>query len=190
MSKFLVVVDMQHDFIDGALGDSAAQEIVPKVAKKICGDRLNVVKKICGDRWDVIATLDTHGPDYLDTREGKMLPVKHCVKYTHGWCMPDQIIDALDVVQPYNVVCKPTFSSDEIVDIIKRSAPIFEPESDMYIQIVGLRTDICVISNAIMLRSAFPEAHIVVDSSCCAGTTPELHKAALDVMRSCHIEIE
>ena len=180
MNKFLVVVDMQYDFIDGALGDSEAQEIVPKVAKKICGDYR-----------DVIATLDTHGSDYLDTREGKMLPVKHCVKYTHGWCMPGQIIDALAVARPcHNVVCKSTFSSDEIVDIIRRSAPAYEPESDMCIQIVGLRTDICVISNAIMLRNAFPEAHIVVDSSCCAGTTPELHKAALDVMRSCHIEIE
>ena len=166
--KFLIVVDMQNDFISGSLGSGAAQEIVQRVADK--------VKSYAGR---VIFTRDTHDAAYLTTQEGKKLPVMHCVKDTEGW----QICDAL---KPYakEVVDKITFGSVSLPDILEKAGELIEE-----IELCGLCTDICVISNAMLLKAHFPETVIKVDASCCAGVTPESHETALDAMQAVQIEI-
>lgn len=174
MKRFLIVVDMQNDFVDGALGSKEAAAIVPKV-----------VKKIRGFDGEIIATLDTHGEDYLDTMEGKKLPVVHCVKWTNGWQLNTEVAKALRD-RGYFALEKPTFGSVELPEIIESSA--FNEE--LYVELVGLCTDICVVSNALLLKAFFPGADIHVDASCCAGVTPESHEAALATMKSCHIEID
>lgn len=165
MKKTLIVVDMQNDFIDGSLGTDEAQAIVGNVKKKI------ELYRSVGD--EVIFTRDTHDENYLNTSEGKKLPVKHCVKGTKGW----QIADGL-VFDGAIFVDKPTFGWSHWNDMS------FEK-----IEIVGLCTDICVVSNALILKAQFPDAEIIVDSGCCAGVTPETHRAALDTMRMCQIDI-
>ena len=167
--KVLIVVDMQNDFIDGALGTKEAVDIVPKVVKKI--------KEFDGL---VLATRDTHYENYLSTQEGQKLPVPHCIKDTEGW----QICDEL---QPYveTVVDKVTFGSVELPHLLKDYG-----ESIDEIVLCGLCTDICVISNAMILKAAFPETKIVVDAKCSAGVTVESHNTALDAMRAVQIEIE
>lgn len=181
MKKLLVVVDMQNDFIDGALGTKEAQAIVPNAVKKI-------------NEWDgdIAYTFDTHAENYLDTTEGKYLPVKHCVEHTHGWCLNDNVAKSLvnianavvsiaEVIEPG--FCKPTFGSIELMQFVK------DREYD-YVELIGLCTDICVISNALMIKAIMPEPHkVVVDASCCAGVTPESHKAALTTMKMCQIEV-
>ena len=166
--KFLIVVDMQADFITGSLGSKDAQTIVPAVVNK--------VKNFDGR---VIFTRDTHFDDYLQTQEGKKLPVAHCIKDTEGW----QICDEL---KPYvnTVVDKVTFGSTKLPDIIKDLGADIEE-----IQLCGLCTDICVISNAMILKASFPEVPIAVDASCCAGVSRESHNIALDAMRAVQIEI-
>ena len=166
MKKTLIVVDMQNDFIDGSLGTKEAQAIVPNVKKKI------EEYKARGD--EIIFTRDTHFDDYLETNEGKHLPVKHCIKHTHGW----QISDELGNCVGYKVIDKVTFGFD------KWYAFDFEA-----IELVGLCTDICVVSNALILKALFPEIEISVDASCCAGVTPESHKAALTTMKMCQINV-
>lgn len=172
MRRLLVVVDMQNDFIDGSLGTPEAQAIVGKVAEKIREYR----------PCDIFATRDTHGRDYLSTQEGKNLPVEHCIEGTHGWEIRDELAELLTGAC---IVDKPTFGSTELAG---RLSGIAEKES-ISIELVGLCTDICVVSNALLLKAAMPEVPISVDSSCCAGVTPEKHKAALATMASCQIKI-
>ena len=154
MRKLLIVVDMQKDFIDGSLGTKEAQAIVPAATARIRACR--------AAGYTVIATLDTHEENYMDTREGKHLPVPHCIWGTAGWRIRPEIMDALgdDAI----LVEKPTFGS---MDLIKWLAGVDE------VELVGLCTDICVISNALLIKAAYPETVVSVDSACCAGVTPE-----------------
>lgn len=181
----LVVVDMQNDFIDGSLGTKEAQDIVP-----------NVLKKIEGWEGPVFATKDIHHQNYLQTQEGKKLAVEHCIKGTKGWYFPNNINSALAAKGP-EVVLKSTFGSFEelpgkIYTRVKRELGEdtgINWQDDVEIQLVGLCTDICVVSNALILKAYFPETSISVDASCCAGVTPEKHEAALLTMESCQINI-
>ncbi|MCC8131421.1 MAG: cysteine hydrolase [Oscillospiraceae bacterium] len=168
--KTLIVIDMQVDFITGALGTAEAVSIVPAVQKKV-QDHLAA-------GGTVIYTRDTHTSDYLSTQEGRNLPVVHCVKGTPGWEIADGVY-----AEGCKVVDKPSFGSTELPRVL---AEIPELES---IELVGLCTDICVISNAMILKAAFPEVPITVDSSCCAGVTPESHENALRAMAVCQIKI-
>ena len=173
MKHFLIVVDMQKDFVDGALGSAEAAAIVSVAAEKITG-------------FDggIFATLDTHFENYMDTAEGKKLPVPHCVKGTDGWQL-DQIVAAALKNKRYTAVEKGTFGSVDLPAILSEAAA----GEDFDVELIGLCTDICVVSNALLLKAFFPEKRIAVDPSCCAGVTPALHEAALQTMRSCQIEI-
>ena len=168
MENLLIVVDMQGDFVDGSLGTPEAQAIVPAV-----------VEKVKSHEGRVIFTRDTHHADYLQTREGRYLPVAHCVEGTEGW----QIVPEL---RPYarEIVDKPTFGSSALAQSLAERA-----EGIGRVEIVGLCTDICVVSNALLIKAFLPEADIAVDARCCAGVTPEKHRAALETMRSCQIDI-
>lgn len=169
--KTLIVVDMQNDFIDGSLGTKEAQGIVPNVRKKI---------KEYADRGDkIIFTRDTHDENYLNTPEGKELPVKHCIQGTHGW----QIAGGLGT-DPMICIDKGTFGWIHW-DETKETYGLEMSE----IEIIGLCTDICVVSNALILKAAFPDARITVDARCCAGVTPETHRAALETMKMCQIHV-
>ena len=173
--KFLIVVDMQNDFIDGALGSKEAQAIVPAAA-----ERIRAAKK-AGET--VIATLDTHDENYMDTSEGKKLPAPHCIKGTEGWKIHPAIMDALGDAL---LVEKPTFGSVKLPEIIARLA---DDPAAMSIELLGVCTDICVVSNALLLKAYFPEAALIVHPACCAGVTPAKHAAALETMRSCQIDV-
>ena len=165
MKKTLIVVDMQNDFIDMALGTKEAVAIVPAVKAKI----EEYVKN--GD--EIIFTRDTHTEDYLNTPEGKKLPVPHCIKGTKGW----EIADGL-YVEGAKIIDKPNFGW-----------PNWKEETLEEVELVGLCTDICVVSNALIIKATFPEAAVKVDSTCCAGVTPESHAAALTTMGMCQIDI-
>lgn len=180
--KVLVVVDMQNDFIDGALGTKEACAIVSKVVNKI--------KSRSKEGWVVFATKDTHGEDYLETNEGKHLPVPHCIKGTAGWEIDGYVRKTLFEAN-YIEVEKRTFGSLSHFDSKDLSMEIRKAlgVSPAEIEIVGLCTDICVVSNALILKAEFPESKISVDSACCAGVTPEGHEAALTTMRMCQIDI-
>lgn len=176
MRKILIVIDMQNDFITGTLGSAEAQAIVP-----------NVVEKVKKWEGEILFTRDTHYEDYLKTLEGIILPVEHCIKGTDGW----QIIDSL---WPYiehsnQIIDKITFGFKNWERYINfaNDDPYFD--EDIEFELCGLCTDICVISNALALRMFYPDTKITVDASCCAGVTPEKHKAALEVMKSCQIEV-
>ena len=169
MSRLLVVVDMKKDFVDGALGSKEAQAIVPHVIDKI--------KAYGKAGQEVVFTLDTHSEDYMDTMEGKKLPVIHCVKGTPGW----ELVEGLKEFEGKRFE-KATFGSRELADY----AALGRYES---VELVGLCTDICVISNAMILKAKFPEVRIVVDSRCCAGVTPETHENALKAMKVCQIDV-
>lgn len=174
--KKLVVVDMQNDFIDGSLGTDEAVAIVDNVKDKI--GQYNPS--------DVYVTLDTHGPNYLNTQEGEKLPVEHCIKGTDGWKLSPAIEEML---QDAHVFEKPTFGSVALAEELKSLAGDDYPDGEgMEIELVGLCTDICVVSNALLIKAYLPEARISVDPSCCAGVTPESHEAALATMRMCQIE--
>ncbi len=175
MSKVLVVVDMQNDFIDGSLGTNEACQIVE-----------NVVDKINLFDGEIIATYDTHQVNYLETAEGKNLPVKHCIEGTNGWKLNSKVKDALEQKEKTNKITyikKPTFGSVELGEILLAK----NPEE---IELVGLCTDICVVSNALIIKANLPETLISVDASCCAGVTVEKHKAAIETMSSCQIKIK
>lgn len=174
MKKVLIVVDMQKDFIDGALGTEEAQMIVE-----------NAVHKIESFDGLVIATMDTHSTDYENTQEGRLLPVPHCIEGTDGWKLDERIQKALGE-RCYMTVTKPTFGSLELPERLKA---LVKTEEELTIEIIGLCTDICVVSNALSLKMNFPETEITVDSACCAGVTPEKHQAALETMRSCQINV-
>ena len=173
----LIVVDMQNDFITGSLGSIVAETIVSRVVEK------------AKQPWDqIIFTKDTHYDNYLDTFEGKNLPVKHCIYGTDGW----EICDALKEIADRSIVIqKYTFGYLNWDDILNRSTKFLSilRENEDIIEICGLCTDICVVNNALILRAIYPGMRIVVDPLCCAGTTPEKHEAALEVMRSCQIEM-
>ena len=165
MKKTLIVVDMQNDFIDMALGTAEACTIVPAVKAKIEAYAKN------GD--EILYTRDTHSENYLDTPEGKKLPVPHCIQGTKGW----EIADGL-YIEGCKIIDKPNFGW-----------PNWGAETLEEVEIIGLCTDICVVSNALMIKAIFPNAEVTVDSACCAGVTPETHKAALATMRMCQINV-
>lgn len=167
--KVLIVVDMQNDFIDGSLGTNEAVQIVPKVKEYIDLCRKN--------GYEIIFTRDTHGEDYLNTQEGKNLPVEHCIKGSKGWLISDQ----LDVHEDDIIIDKPGFGYTSWGFVL--GAGIEK------IALCGLCTDICVVSNALMLKAIYREVPIYVNDICCAGVTPEKHEAALETMRSCQINI-
>lgn len=175
--KILVVVDMQNDFIDGALGTKEAQAIVPKV-----------VKKIQDFEGRIIFTRDTHGENYMDTQEGKKLPVIHCVKGTKGWELHPQI-EALRKEEP---VDKPTFGSAALGSLLLAQDNELKARGEKGIEeitLIGLCTDICVISNAMLIKAFLPEVPVAVDAKCCAGVTPKSHENALEAMKMCQIQI-
>ena len=171
MQDILVVVDMQNDFIDGALGTKEAVSIVPLVKDKIT----NFTGK-------VLFTRDTHQDNYLSTQEGRNLPVSHCIKETEGW----QIRHELDELRQTEAIDKPSFGSVELGQLlVDENAK--EPINS--ITFVGLCTDICVISNAMLTKAFLPEVQIIIDSKCCAGVTPESHETALSAMKACQIKV-
>lgn len=173
MRKILLVIDMQNDFINGALGTPEAEAIVDRVAEEIA-------KYPAGD---VIATRDTHPENYLETQEGRNLPVVHCVEGTLGWELHPQIAAALKNAV---VIDKPTFGSKELAEKLALLAELDELD----VTLVGLCTDICVVSNALLVKAFLPETTVRVIADCCAGVTPESHRAALDTMRMCQIQIQ
>lgn len=173
MKKILVVVDMQNDFVDGSLGTKEAVSIVD-----------NVVEKITNFNGKIFATLDTHNHDYMDTSEGKKLPVPHCIRMTNGWLLIEKVMTVLSD-KDYKTIEKKTFGSTRLVNDIRR----IKGKEDIEIELVGLCTDICVVSNALLLKANFPEIKITVDASCCAGVTPESHSAALTTMKMCQVDV-
>lgn len=173
MERILIVVDMQNDFVDGALGTKEAAAAVDGVVAKI---------KACSGR--IIATLDTHQQNYLETAEGKKLPVPHCIKMTQGWQLNEKVRQALSG-KNYITIEKGTFGSTDLAAAIGRIAE----EEEVEVELVGLCTDICVVSNALLLKAHFPEMRIMVDAACCAGVTPKTHQAALETMKMCQIDI-
>lgn len=205
--KILVVVDMQNDFIDGALGTPEAVEIVPAVVKKI--------KEFDGL---VVLTRDTHQENYMSTQEGKKLPVPHCIEGTDGWQINVEVMEAADqqaemISESYaddddtvritidpSILNKPTFGCVELGEALARANQA-EPDAENgidaddtadiieSIEVIGLCTDICVISNAMLLKAFLPEVPVIVDAACCAGVTPESHLRALGAMQSCQIEV-
>ncbi len=182
MKKMLVIVDLQKDFVDGALGTSEAVAIVGKVAEKIAAYAAD-------PDGILIATLDTHTPDYMNTSEGKHLPVPHCIKETDGWQLDARVTAALTLAATAGKTChmleKPTFGSTELSALVEKLAV----GEDFTIELCGLCTDICVVSNALLLKAHFPEAPISVDAAASAGVTVDSHNAALDTMAMCQIEI-
>ena len=173
MIKMLVVVDMQNDFVDGALGTAEAEAIVPAAAAKI--------RDFEGE---IFVTYDTHFENYMDTAEGKHLPVPHCIRGTEGWKLNPEVAAALDG-KKYTPVEKVTFGSVDLPGLIREAAG----GEDFSIELIGLCTDICVVSNALIVKANFPEMPVCVDADCCAGVTPAKHEAALETMRSCQIEV-
>ena len=173
MQKILIVVDMQNDFIDGSLGTKEAVSIVDNVIAEIAKY----------DTKDIFATRDTHPENYLETQEGKNLPVPHCIKGTKGW----EICPQLEALREAEAIDKVTFGSEKLGELLQEENRKEQIED---ITLVGLCTDICVISNALLLKAFLPETPIIVDASCCAGVTPKSHETALDAMRMCQINIE
>lgn len=174
MKHFLVVVDIQKDFVDGSLGTAEAVAILEKAAAKI--------KAFEGE---IFVTFDTHFENYMDTAEGKKLPVPHCVVDTDGWQLHEKIAAALANIS-YTPVKKRTFGSVELPELICQAAA----GEDFDVTLIGLCTDICVVSNALILKANFPEKEICVDAACCAGVTPQSHDAALTTMQMCQIRVE
>lgn len=174
MKKILIVVDMQKDFVDGALGTNEALAIVD-----------NVVKKIEDFDGDLIVTYDTHSDDYMSTQEGKNLPVPHCIKGTDGWKLDSRVQTALEG-REYKAIEKPTFGSTVLVDYLKGKYA----DEELDIELIGLCTDICVVSNALLIKASFLDAVVSVDSSCCAGVTVDSHNAALTTMKMCQVHVK
>lgn len=174
MKHFLTVVDIQKDFVDGALGTAEAVAIVE-----------NAAKKIRDFEGKIFVTYDTHFENYMSTAEGAKLPVPHCIKGTDGWKLNTVVADAL-AGKNYTVVEKKTFGSTELPKLVKEAAG----DEDFDMTLIGLCTDICVVSNALILKANFPEKEVYVDAACCAGVTPETHRAALTTMKMCQINVE
>lgn len=183
MKNILVIIDAQNDFIDGALGSEEAKSRITNISNKIKSFTDGVI----------ITTQDTHQENYLETKEGKALPVAHCIQYSHGWGINIEVASsiiakaAMDPSVSYDNVTKPTFGSTELMEKIAS----YVGDKEFNITFVGFCTDICVVSNALLTKATFYEkANIFVDASCCSGVTEEKHKAALEVMKSCQIIVE
>lgn len=182
MTDMLIVVDMQRDFVSGSLGSAEAQAIVPAVAARI--------RRAAEEGEQVVLTLDTHEEDYLSTREGRFLPVPHCLRGSEGWALEPEIAKAC---QPGMLSFeKPTFGSAKLTHYVaaaaaKKGCP---DGKGMCIELCGVCTDICVVSNALLIKAALPEADLIVDSALCAGVSPARHEAALETLRSCQIEVK
>ncbi len=170
--KYLIVVDMQKDFITGSLGTQEAQAILP-----------GVIEKVRNYEGEILFTKDTHTPDYLNTQEGRNLPVKHCIIHEEGWEFSNEL-EALVQEKGAKVYHKPTFGSVELAAELKEENDKTAIEE---IELCGLCTDICVISNALLLKAYMPEVPIKVDAGCCAGVTPESHRQALETMKMCQV---
>lgn len=173
MKHLLVVVDIQKDFVDGALGTAEAVAIVENAAKKI--------REFDGE---IFVTYDTHFENYMETAEGAKLPVPHCIKGTEGWELNADIADAL-ADKDYTAVEKITFGSTELPELVKKAVG----DEDFDVTLIGLCTDICVVSNALILKANFPEKEVYVDAACCAGVTVDTHNAALATMKMCQINV-
>ena len=176
--KALIVIDMQNDFVTGSLGSEAAQKIVPNVLAK--------VKEYCNNKQMIYLTYDTHRKDYLETEEGKNLPIPHCIEHTDGHKLIKELYDQLN---DYSITLsdwfvKPTFGSVDLGEHLHHHSDNLES-----IEIIGLCTDICVVSNALLIKAFCPNIPIYVDASCCAGTSKEAHDAAIKTMKSCQIHI-
>lgn len=171
MKKLLIVVDMQNDFIDGSLGTKEAQAIVPNVKAKI--------EEYRNQGYDIIFTRDTHSLDYLETQEGQKLPVEHCINGTKGWEIADEL--NAEYNRTMRSIDKPSFGYNAWKDYT-----LYRFDE---IELCGLCTDICVVSNALIIKSIVPETPITVDARCCAGVTPETHQAALTTMKMCQINV-
>ena len=168
MKKCIVVVDVQNDFVNGALGTKEAEAMVPRLVEKLKSEK----------DAHLVFTQDTHKENYLETQEGKRLPVKHCIKNTEGW----QIFPALSEFLPNaEVIEKKSFGSTRLPSVVSKYDEV---------ELCGLCTDICVVSNALILKAFFPEKTVSVDANCSAGVTPESHKEALNVMKACQVEIK
>lgn len=174
--KFLVVIDMQNDFISGSLGTSEAQKIVPNVVRKIES----------APKESIFVTLDTHPADYMETNEGRHLPVPHCIAGTEGHALAPEIAAALAGVEESRFLEKPTFGATALPEKLRQAAG---SDTVTEIELVGLCTGICVLSNAILCKAAFPEADVSVDAACCACVTPASHDTALAAMELCQIEV-
>ena len=174
--RILIVVDMQNDFVDAALGTPEAVAVVPAVVDKIRSYR--------AAGGAVIATLDTHFENYLSTQEGSFLPVPHCIRGTPGWELAPAVREALP--EDARIVEKPAFGSPELVRLV---GELIEGK-DAAVELVGLCTDICVVSNALLLKAAYPELPVSVDPACCAGVTPASHEAALTTMKMCQVHVK
>lgn len=173
MRKILVVVDMQNDFVTGALGSAEAVAIVPAAKRK--------TERFSGE---ILFTRDMHDKEYLQTQEGKNLPVQHCIKNTEGW----RIIPELQsIAEKSKIFDKPAFGSTELMEFLYAENEKIKIDT---ITLIGLCTDICVISNAMLFKARLPESVIKIDAACCAGVTPQRHQTALEAMRACQIEIE
>ena len=172
MRKILIVIDMHNDFIDAALGTKEAAAIVDSVKEKIRSYPAE----------NVIATMDTHQENYMETQEGQNLPVIHCIKGTEGWRIRPDIAELLTDAKIYE---KPTFGSTAMAADLKA----LSEKEEIELELIGLCTDICVVSNALLLKATMPEVKISVDASCCAGVTPKKHLAALETLRSCQIHV-
>ena len=162
-----IVIDVQNDFVKGALGSKEAQEMIPRL-----------VEKLKGVKWEMIFTQDTHKANYLETEEGRRLPIEHCIKNTPGW-------DIVEEIEPFTekatVIEKGAFGSTRLPSMLKKYDEI---------ELCGLCTDVCVISNALLIKAFYPDKTVIIDSKCCAGVTPESHEAALLVMKNCGCVIE
>ena len=181
MTDILIVVDMQRDFVSGVLGSPQAQAIVPAVAERML--------RAQSEGTPIVLTLDTHEEDYMNTREGRFLPVPHCIRGTEGWTLEPEIGKAC--CRGMISFEKPTFGSTALMHHIAALAMEkgFIGGKGMTIELCGVCTDICVVSNALLIKAALPEADLVVNSALCAGVTPQKHEAALETMRSCQIQV-
>ena len=182
MTDMLIVVDMQRDFISGSLGSAEARAIVPAVATRI--------RRAAEEGTQVVFTLDTHDADYMETREGRFLPVPHCIQGSEGWALEPEI--ARECKRGMISFEKPTFGSTALAHHVAAAAGAkgCVNGKGLCVELCGVCTDICVVSNALLLKAALPEADIMVDSALCAGVTPEKHAAALETLRSCQVEVK
>ena len=182
MTDILIVVDMQRDFVTGPLGSAEARAIVPAVAARI--------RRAAEEGTQVVFTLDTHDTDYMETREGRFLPVPHCIQGSEGWSLEPEI--AQECRRGMISFEKPTFGSTALMHHVAALAGAkgCVNGKGLRVELCGVCTDICVVSNALLLKAALPEADLVVDSALCAGVTPEKHAAALETLRSCQVEVK
>lgn len=182
MTDMLIVVDMQRDFVTGPLGSAEARAIVPAVAARI--------RRAAEEDTQVVFTLDTHDTDYMETREGRFLPVPHCIQGSEGWALEPEI--AKECKRGMISFEKPTFGSTALMHHVAALAGAkgCVNGKGLRVELCGVCTDICVVSNALLLKAALPEADIMVDSALCAGVTPEKHAAALETLRSCQVEVK